>query len=1012
MAPIAFWGGPSPSHAESNSSPDGQSAPSEPDSPVSDRAKQNVFPKVSPPKSLELKADIQTYDSRKKLFIAQGKVELLVNGALLFADRIEFDNEFKTLHAFGSVRFKRGPNYFQASSFIYDFRNKTGELEDVYGLLELDSVLFDFSNLEKTDEDIIINSNPDTDKKSGELSILDKEKVISDPQSFVVETNFDKLNHPYKTDQGMACPPSLPKPPDWQPHPWSLTLWGGQMVDSGFGEAFVFKGRKRPEYLLGIGLQKRIYRSGVFSVELEGDIFHHESFKQDGGKFNQEIPYADLPDHSFDEGIVGIGARLWVQPWLSFGVIEGVSYYTQTGQYENTFRSKSSQLLNYLGFEIEASLNRKFSLVGRLHHRSGAFGLFDGVHGGGNGYLVGFRYRWGPERRKSLTDLAPIPIGCNDQEIREVSDHSPDQSGEEFSEEMQGDYEFTLEDFSPVLKTSSEKNLVSKSSNVNLTRSQEEALREKAISSIDQRIYDLKLNNSLTIEKRIGIPRTLRNVEDKNVFGGIQPPQLTQIGNTKFIKGRIKRWRVQATKVFITSEGWEAERMGFTNDPYTPSQARIDAEDVVAKEEKDGSTSIKTGRNQLVLEERLSIPVARSYMLEKAEEIENRWVFGIDRDDRDGFFIGRNLKPINLFKNNQLFLQPQFNFQRAVDGKTRSYIAPGSSSESSEVVQSASLSDLLGLEAVLDGKIWNWNLEANADISTFNTTNLVNGSRYWGALSKTTELPVVGEIDTRLFSTYRYRAWNGSLGETDIYSAFGTFFQKKGEWDWQNTTNSYLLRIGAGNYQAENYREKSISDLWRGNIFGSLTNKYQIFEGKAAKLDANHAYRYSPEAMIPGLTFDSNINFALSGYGDGRRQSLFGISGGPTATLGKFDQKAFSFTRISLSSGVTFKRGSSPFVFDQAIDLGTLGIGLTQQIYGPLLFNAGFEYNIDPASDYYGDVINSNIELRLQRRAYDFGIYFNPYKKIGGFRIRLNDFDFNGTGVPFLPSEKQSEPIF
>ena len=100
-----------------------------------------------------------------------------------------------------------------------------------------------------------------------------------------------------------------------------------------------------------------------------------------------------------------------------------------------------------------------------------------------------------------------------------------------------------------------------------------------------------------------------------------------------------------------------------------------------------------------------------------------------------------------------------------------------------------------------------------------------------------------------------------------------------------------------------------------------------------------------------------------------------------------------------------FKRGSSPFTFDQAIDLGTLGIGLTQQIYGPLLIDAGFEYNIDPASNYYGDIINSNVELRLQRRAYDFGIYFNPYKKIGGFRVRLNDFSFKGTGLPFLPGE-------
>ena len=83
--------------------------------------------------------------------------------------------------------------------------------------------------------------------------------------------------------------------------------------------------------------------------------------------------------------------------------------------------------------------------------------------------------------------------------------------------------------------------------------------------------------------------------------------------------------------------------------------------------------------------------------------------------------------------------------------------------------------------------------------------------------------------------------------------------------------------------------------------------------------------------------------------------------------------------------------------------MGTLGIGITQQIAGPLVLNAGIGLNVDPASEYYGDVIDSNIELRWQKRSYEFGFYFNPYEGIGGFRFRLHDFDFKGTGVPFVP---------
>ena len=43
------------------------------------------------------------------------------------------------------------------------------------------------------------------------------------------------------------------------------------------------------------------------------------------------------------------------------------------------------------------------------------------------------------------------------------------------------------------------------------------------------------------------------------------------------------------------------------------------------------------------------------------------------------------------------------------------------------------------------------------------------------------------------------------------------------------------------------------------------------------------------------------------------------------------------------------------------------------------------------------------IELRWQRRSYDLGVYFNPYEGVGGVRFRLNDFDFDGSGVPFVP---------
>ena len=122
-------------------------------------------------------------------------------------------------------------------------------------------------------------------------------------------------------------------------------------------------------------------------------------------------PNADTPDQFFGEAIVGLGVRLWVQPWLSFGFVEGISYNTSVSNYERTFRENFSQLLNYLAFELEASVSDQLSMVGRIHHRSGAFGTYNGVKEGSNAYLLGLRYRWGQDKlqpTKSPTFRRPL----------------------------------------------------------------------------------------------------------------------------------------------------------------------------------------------------------------------------------------------------------------------------------------------------------------------------------------------------------------------------------------------------------------------------------------------------------------------------------------------------------------------------------------------------------------------------------------------------------------------------
>ena len=39
-------------------------------------------------------------------------------------------------------------------------------------------------------------------------------------------------------------------------------------------------------------------------------------------------------------------------------------------------------------------------------------------------------------------------------------------------------------------------------------------------------------------------------------------------------------------------------------------------------------------------------------------------------------------------------------------------------------------------------------------------------------------MPILNEVDLNIFTAYRFRAWNGTIGETEIKSAYGGFLNK------------------------------------------------------------------------------------------------------------------------------------------------------------------------------------------------------------------------------------------
>jgi lipopolysaccharide assembly outer membrane protein LptD (OstA) len=128
------------------------SSPSSPAAPSSEGAAAGqpsglieATPAQQPPIEIELSADHQGFDLLANRFVATGNVKVNLAGGRLLADRLEYESATRTIYASGRVRFQRGNQYLQASKLRYSLIENSGEIDEVYGVLDLDSAALDLN---------------------------------------------------------------------------------------------------------------------------------------------------------------------------------------------------------------------------------------------------------------------------------------------------------------------------------------------------------------------------------------------------------------------------------------------------------------------------------------------------------------------------------------------------------------------------------------------------------------------------------------------------------------------------------------------------------------------------------------------------------------------------------------------------------------------------------------------------------------------------------------------------
>jgi hypothetical protein len=476
----------------------------------------------------------------------------------------------------------------------------------------------------------------------------------------------------------------------------------------------------------------------------------------------------------------------------------------------------------------------------------------------------------------------------------------------------------------------------------------------------------------------------------------------------------VNRLRFQASNLQIRGNRWTAREVAFTNDPLTPAQSWTIGYEVEALLVDEGITRIKARRTRILLSNRVALPgINQAVIGDEALQL----TLDTDKRDRDGIYLGYNLPTLRIGEGGKLNIQPQFMLQRAIQGRTDSYTAPGKSLAGPAVNQPLQGADLFGLTAVLNLPIDRFRLQADTSLSTLSPDNLAAGTRSSVRLRTPLGLAGHSQSEGQLFGTYRDRVYNGSLGlQTVVYSYGGQLDGNlrfnpdpaDGRDDPRRTPYVGPIdldwRAMAGNYQANLFERNRLDTQWRGRLSGGLTSSLRLWEASLEPdEDELSTLRYAAEPVRPGLALNFGLASSLARYGEGERQNTLTLFGGPAITLGRFRQPWFDYSQVALLVGGTLLDGRSPFGFDRAVDLRTLSFRAAQQLYGPLVLEAGATWNIDSNSRFYGDVSYSYVELKLQQRSYELGVFYSPYDGIGGIRIRLNDFSFSGSGTPFVP---------
>ena len=462
-----------------------------------------------------------------------------------------------------------------------------------------------------------------------------------------------------------------------------------------------------------------------------------------------------------------------------------------------------------------------------------------------------------------------------------------------------------------------------------------------------------------------------------------------------FTPNKVANWIFTADYLKVDQDIWSSKKAYLTNDLLETNQIKLQFNELKIYPDKE-QLRFKSKINNLIFQDKITIPFwfddrAIFKNSENPFAFQNKWNIGYDKLNKDGFFLGRKLNSIRIKKDLFLNIEPQFLVQRTLQGKTESFAEKNYSLNSPRVERNISLSDYFAINSSVEGKIQKWDLKVNKELNSFDLDKFANAFRARAELSKEINLFETAFVN-RIFGAYRERIWNGSIGESEIYNAYGWQLDQAKSWKNGSIEKNQIITFGLGKYKAEELTSSDFAESFKGSVRYQLNQRLPIYEKRIDSEYIDKSFEYIPKPIKEGVLLNSKIAVNYNLYKDGNSQKYIGFGLGPEIVIGNFKKDFFDYTRLSVLPFYKFQSGKSIFKFDQVAENFTIDFNLDQHLLGSWLIETQGTLNLDKDSDDYGEFIYSRIAMNFKKRSYSFGIFYQPHDQAGGINFILNGF--------------------